>query len=72
MRTARMKVPADASADYYHGLSRVVDRRFLLGEVEKDHFVSLLREYAVFCEVEVLTYGSGRWWRAVATCWGRK
>jgi REP element-mobilizing transposase RayT len=34
----------------------VVDGRFILGEVEKEHFVSLLREYEGFCEVKVLTY----------------
>ena len=43
MRAARLKVPADAPAGYYHCLSRVVDRRFILGEVEKERFVSLLR-----------------------------
>jgi putative transposase len=56
MRRARLKVPADAPAGYYHCLSRVVDRQFILHEAEKDHFVSLMREYEAFCEVEVLTY----------------
>jgi REP element-mobilizing transposase RayT len=56
MRTARLKVSADAPAGYCHCLSRVVDRRFILGEVEKERFVSLLREYEAFCEVKVLTY----------------
>jgi REP element-mobilizing transposase RayT len=56
MRRARLKVPADAPAGYYHCVSRVVDRRHILGEVEKEHFVSLLREYEAFCEVKVLTY----------------
>ena len=56
MRRARLKVPADRPVGYYHCLSRVVDRRFVLGEIEKDHFVSLMREYEAFCEVEVLTY----------------
>ena len=56
MRAARLKVPAHAPAGYYHCLSRVVDRRFILGEVEKERFVSLLREHEAFCEVRVLTY----------------
>jgi putative transposase len=53
---SRLKVPADAPAGYYRCLSRVVDRQFLLHETENDHFVSLMREYEGFCEVEVLTY----------------
>jgi putative transposase len=56
MRRARLKVPADAPVGYYHCLSRVVDRQFILHETEKDQFVSLMREYEAFCEVEVLTY----------------
>jgi len=56
MRRARLKVPADRPVGYYHCLSRVVERRFALGEAEKEQFVSLLREYEAFCEVEVLTY----------------
>ena len=56
MRRARLKVPADGPLGYYHCLSRVVDRQFIVHEAEKDQFVSLLREHEAFCEVEVLTY----------------
>jgi REP element-mobilizing transposase RayT len=56
MRRRRWKVAADRPMGYYHCLSRVVEGRFALGEVEKERFVSLLREYERFCEVEVLTY----------------
>jgi hypothetical protein len=31
---------------YYHCISRVVDRQFVLGETEKEQFVSLMRECA--------------------------
>jgi len=41
---------------YYHCVSRVVDRRFIFGDIEKDRFVSLMREYEIFCGVQVLTY----------------
>jgi putative transposase len=41
---------------YYHCISRVVDRQFVLGEVEKERFVAFLREYETFCGVRVLTY----------------
>jgi len=56
MRQPRLKVPADRPVGYYHCLSRVVDRRFIFGEPEKEHFVKLMREYEVFCEVQVLTH----------------
>jgi REP element-mobilizing transposase RayT len=56
MRMARLKVSTTESVGVYHCVSRVVDRRFVLGELEKDHFLGLLRECAEFCEVEVLTF----------------
>src|SRR5210317_1433631 len=40
----------------YHCLSRVVDRRFVLGEAEKDQFVRYMRLYERFCQVRVLTF----------------
>lgn len=43
-------------AGYYHCLSRVVDRQFRFGEVEREQFCGLLRELAAFCKVRVLTY----------------
>src|SRR5262249_17261373 len=49
-------VPADRPVGFYHCTSRVVDRRFIFQEPEKDHFVSLMRECEAFCEVSVLTY----------------
>ena len=56
MRRARLKAGKDAPAGHYHCLSRVVDRRFILEEAEKEHFVALMRECEAFCEVQVLTY----------------
>ena len=40
----------------YHCVSRVVDRQFLLGSVEKEHFVELMRAYEAFCEVRILAF----------------
>ena len=40
----------------YHCISRVVDRRMVLGDHEKEHFVTLLRAYEAFCQVRVLTF----------------
>jgi len=41
---------------YYHCVSRVVDRKFVLGREEKEEFVRLMRLYEEFCEVQVVTY----------------
>jgi putative transposase len=40
----------------YHCISRVVDRRFVLGTREKEKFVALMRLYEQFCQVRVLTF----------------
>ena len=57
MRQARFLSPS--SEDHhclYHCISRVVDRRFVLGAEEKDVFVRMMREYEAFCGVKVLSY----------------
>ncbi len=41
---------------YYHCWSRVVDRRFIFGDAERERFVELMREYERFCGVRVLTF----------------
>ena len=45
MRYARMKPSAPTEAMYYHCISRVVNRDFLLGDVEREQFVKFMREY---------------------------
>ena len=56
MRLPRLKAPADLPVAYYHCLSRVVDRQFVLGDPEREKFVELLRQYEAFCQVRVITY----------------
>lgn len=56
MRRARLKVPEDRPAGFYHCVSRVVDRRMIFDEGEKERFVGLMRECERFCRVRVLTY----------------
>ncbi len=56
MPTGRLLAPPDHPAAAYHCVSRVVDRRFIFGPAEKEHFIQLLREAEEFCEVRVLTY----------------
>ena len=53
MRSARIK--ADGQA-YYHCMSRVVDRRMILGDLEREKFRDLMRGAETFCGVRVLTY----------------
>jgi len=40
----------------YHVVSRVVDRRMVLGSEEKEVFVRYMREYEEFCMVRVLAF----------------
>ena len=40
----------------YHCISRVVDRRMVLGAQEKEKFVEYMRTYEEFCQVRVLTH----------------
>jgi putative transposase len=56
MRQARLKVPNDCPLGVYHCVSRVVDRRFIFKDAEKEHFTALLRECEEFSEVQILTF----------------
>ena len=40
----------------YHCISRVVDRRFVLGAAEREQFVAYMRLYERFCQVQVLSF----------------
>jgi len=40
----------------YHCVSRIVNRDFVLGREEKEHFVKLMRGYEHFSQVRVLTF----------------
>lgn len=55
MRLPRLKLPADCDA-FYHCISRVVDQRFIFGDTEKLHFLSLLRDCEHLCRVRVLAF----------------
>ncbi len=56
MRQKRMRAPENWSSAYYHCISRVVGRQFLLGDREKEYFVKLLRKYERFCCLKVVSY----------------
>ena len=53
MRTARIREPSEG---YYHVMSRVVDRRMVLDNKEKERFRRLLRRAELFSGVQILTY----------------
>lgn len=53
MRTARVKVE---EGGYYHCMSRVIERRMVLGDVEKEVFRKMMRKVEGFCGVNILTY----------------
>lgn len=56
MRRPRLLAPPGSPSAIYHCLSRVVDRRFIFDDLEKQRFLDLLRECADFCEVRILTF----------------
>lgn len=56
MRQARLKAPEGHEVAYYHCISRVVNREFVLGEEEREQFAEMMRCYEHFCGVRVLTY----------------
>ena len=39
MRTARLKASPDAPTAFYHCISRVVDRRFIFKDQEREYFM---------------------------------
>ena len=53
MRAARIK---EADGGFYHVISRIVDRRMILNDREKERFRKLMHSAAVFSGVQVLTY----------------
>ena len=53
MRQARIR---GEGKNYYHCISRVVDRQFVLNEEEKENFVALIRKLEAFHGMRVVTY----------------
>ena len=46
----------DCETGIYHVVSRVVDRRLVLGVEEKRRFVGMMHALAALCQIQVLTY----------------
>ncbi len=56
MRQPRLKAPGHFDVAYYHCISRVVERRFAFGTVEKEMFVHFMRMYERLCGLRVVTF----------------
>ena len=54
MRTKRLL--NEQGLSYYHCLSRVIERRFIFGDQEREHFRKLMRRQEAFSGVRVLTW----------------
>jgi putative transposase len=53
MRNARIR---DDQAANYHVMSRVVDRRWVFNDDEKERFLQIMRAAEAFCGVEIMTH----------------
>ncbi len=56
MRRARAFPVEGLHVGFFHCLSRVVDRRFVMGDPEKEVFRKILRQCEIFYGIRVLTY----------------
>ncbi len=56
MRTARAFPVEGSQTGFFHCISRVVDRRFIMGELEKETFRKILRRCEAFYGLRVFTY----------------
>ena len=56
MRMHRQRAPETDPAAYYHCISRVINREWVLGDAEKEELTGLLRRYEDFCGVRLVTF----------------
>lgn len=56
MRRPRFKAPDYLPKAYYHCVSRIVNRDFVLGTAEKEHFLRLMRLYESFGHLRVIAH----------------
>lgn len=56
MRMLRRKIVRPEGGQYFHVVSRVVDRRLIFGEREKEVLYRLMRQFEGFSGLEVLSY----------------
>lgn len=56
MRVRRRVLIDQARGQFFHVTSRVVDRRFIFEDGEKQAFLGMMRQYEAFCGVQILSY----------------
>jgi len=56
MRFPRLKAHPASPVAFYHCVSRVVNREFVFGPQEKEHFTREMRRFARFCGLRVVTF----------------
>ena len=57
MRISRIKPPRDTrEVSFFHCVSRIVNRSFVIQEEEKEFLVKWMRKYEQMCEVRVVTF----------------
>ena len=56
MRIRRSTLKDSGRGQYFHVTSRVVERRFIFGEREKEYFLRIIRQYEGFTGVQVMSY----------------
>jgi putative transposase len=56
MARPRCYILPDSEAGVYHCISRVVDRRMVLGPEEKEAFVEMMRAFEALHQVQILTF----------------
>ena len=56
MRQGRNKGQPGSAHNRFHCVSRVVNREYIFGPVEREQFVRYMREYEAYCGVRILTH----------------
>ena len=56
MAKPRAFIHPDSQSGVFHVISRIVDRRMVLGEAEKEAFVGMMRAFEALHQVQVLTF----------------
>jgi putative transposase len=56
MRRARCKADKESGGGFYHCISRVVDRRTIFGDEEKEYFLKPMCGCEAFCGVRIVTF----------------
>jgi hypothetical protein len=65
MRRPRIKAEGTG---YYHCMSRIIERRYILGDAEKERLLELMRNLAAFGGLDILSYRHSSYGAAMGGC----